>query len=213
MIHEWRIKMPGIDYYMPIMVTLIEDKYQVNEKTKLLSLYDEKNKFPAHDFVIRPLLENCIYSYVYGINNDSEIYKNNMDILIKEKGKYKLDTTKECIKGHEYLWNAYSGKRGSIIIIIKNNLRIFNEIFKYTYNPDFLSNPNNGNTISAVRKCKEEVENGNIAICLGRNNGIECMEIYLDKEKTKELYKIAERSCKNIDFKTKALKILEESGK
>jgi hypothetical protein len=38
------------------------------------------------------------------------------------------------------------------------------------------------------------------------------MEIYLDKEKTDELYKIAEKNCKVIDFKARSLKRLEEAG-
>jgi hypothetical protein len=200
------------DYYTPIQVTLIENKYQVDEKTKLLSFYDKNKKFPAHNLVIKPLLERCIYCNFYGIKNDSEIYRKNKEILIKEKGKYKLDTTKECIEGYEYLWNTYSGERGSIIIILKNDLKNFNEILKHTYNPSYDHTPNMGNTLAAVKKCKEEVENGNIAVCITRNNGIEFMQIYSKKETTIELFKIAEKNCKIKDTKADALKSLKEAG-
>jgi hypothetical protein len=44
----------------------------------------------------------------------------NKDILIKEKGKHKLDILKECVKGHECLWNVAGFQRGSIIIILEN---------------------------------------------------------------------------------------------
>jgi hypothetical protein len=188
-------KLSEIDYYMPIQVTLVEDKY-----------YDENNKLPAHDLVIRPLLEKSIYAYAYkGTKEEFYLYGKmqipinlkNEYILIPEKGKFRFDTTKECIMGHEYLWNARMCKRGSIIMIIKmNDINVFNEIFKNTFNPCFCNNPNTGNTMSAIKKCKEEMEKGNIAICLSQNNGIEWIQIYLNRESTNKLYEIAEKIVK-----------------
>jgi hypothetical protein len=189
----------GIDYYMPIMVSLIENKYQ----------YDGKSKLPAHDFVLKPLLDNCIYSYVYGIKDNNELYINNKNILIKEKGKYKLDTTKDCINGHEYFWSAIKWERGSIIIILEG-IKIFNEIFKYTYNPSISGTPNSGNTISAIKKCKDEMEKGNIGIIFPASNGMEWMQIYIKQGNWEKLFKMAEENCKTVDYKKQALKKLKE---
>jgi hypothetical protein len=71
--------MAEINYYEPINVGLIENKWD----------YDEKDYLPAHDFVIRPLLKNCIYCNIYGIENDRELFIENKEVLVKEKGKYK----------------------------------------------------------------------------------------------------------------------------
>jgi hypothetical protein len=184
--------------YEPIMVFLLENKYHWNKISKV----------PAHDFVLKPLLENCLYSYVYGIKESNELYQKNRDILIREKGRYRLDTTKECVYGHEHLWSATGWERGSIIIILKNNTNLFNEIFKYTYNPCFFATPNMGNTISAVKKCREEMENGNTGICLSASNGMEWIQIYARQENIDELFELAEKNCKRMDYSDLALKHL-----
>jgi hypothetical protein len=203
----WRLKLSEANYYEPIIVKLIEDSYN----------YDKKGKLPAHDLVIRPLLENCMYCYVYELKNDDELYINNKDILIKEKGKYKFDTTKECIAGHEYLWNATGGKRGTIIIILENNLGIFDKILKHTFidigwDIPVVDNPNAGNSISAVKKCKEEMKKGNIGICITRNNGLENMFIYIEQKYKDELLKMVMDNCNKIDLKKLALKRLGGMG-
>jgi hypothetical protein len=128
--------------------------------------YDEKSKLPAHDSVIRPLLENCIYAYVYGLKNDDELYK--------------------------------------------NNINLFYNIFKNTFNPGIIDNPNTGNTISAIKRCKEEMENGNIGVCISASNGIEYMYIY--SKQHNELLKMAENNCKTADTKEWSLKLLEKMG-
>ena len=187
---------------MPIMVHLIEDKYH----------YDKNDKLPAHDFVLKPLLENCIYSYVYELKSDSELYVNNKDILMREKGKYKLDTAKDCVSGREYFWNAAGWQRGSIAIILKNDTSLFDKIFKRAYNPSFLENPNTANTISAIKKCKEEMEKENIGVLLTASNGIEWMLIYAKQEILEKLFEMARKNCKIVDYGKQALKKLEETG-
>ena len=197
------------DYYMPIYVRLIENKYR----------YEETDKLPAHELVIRPLFENSLETLVYkGRKDDFFLYgKMNYpikleqeDILVPDKGKFRFDKTKECITGHEYLWNAHTGKRGSIVLVLENNFDIFRKIFKHTYNPDLTETPNTGNTVSAIKKCKEEMGKGNIAICLSLSNGMEHMQIYVGQGKTNELLKIAEDSCQRVDTKAQALRSLEE---
>jgi len=197
------------NYYTPIIVSLIENIYD----------YEEADKLPAHELVIRPLFENSLETVVYkGRKDDFFLYgKMNFpikleqeDILIPNKGKFRFDKTKECITGHEYLWNAHTGKRGSIVFVLENNFDIFHNIFKHTYNPDLVSNPNTGNTVSATKKCKEEMEKGNIALCLSSSNGMKSMYIYVGQGKTNELLKIAEDRCQRVDTKAQALKHLKE---
>jgi hypothetical protein len=181
----------GLNYYMPISVTLTD----IVEMYKKGWHIETDEVIPAHDLIIKPLLDKCIYCYVYGIKNCDDIYSKNKDILIKENGKYKLDITKECVKGHESLWNSNGHKRGSIIIILENNINIFYDIFKYTCRPGFSETPNLGNTVSALKKCKEEMENGNIGICFSGSNGLEYMEIYIKEDSINKIKKIADENC------------------
>ena len=196
---------------MPIIVSLIADKYH----------YEENDKLPAHELVIRPLLENSIDTFIYNGTKEEFFLCGKMqvpiklkqeDILISDKGKFKFNKTKECVTGHEYLWNATMWKRGSIVIVLENNLDMFREIFKHTYNPDLLATPNMGNSVSAIKKCKEEMEKGKIVVCLSASNGMEYMQIYVGQRKTNELLKIAEKNCQRVDTKALALKKIEEMG-
>ena len=154
----------GVDYYMPLGVSLMDIE---NLHKKGRHLEPEEN-LPSHELVIKPLLRNCMYAYVYGIKENDELYLKNKSILIKEKGKFRLDTAKECVIGHECLWNATSHKRGSIIIILGSNFDIFSETLRYTGKPAFCETPNSGNTISALTRCKEELKKGNIGVVFFR---------------------------------------------
>ena len=158
------------NYFLPLAVSLIAA--QTRQR------YDEKRKFPAHDKVLRVLLNNCINAFVYGVSKTSSIYSDNKGILISDKGKFKLDTTKECITNHEFLWNAHTWKRGSIVIILNIDALNWRSLFKNCYRPDLTASPNMGNTTSAVKKCKEEMKKGNIAVCLPASNGIDRIQIY-----------------------------------
>ena len=170
----------------------------VNLTGKIRNNYDVESEMPAHNLVLKPLLEKCSFSYAYGLKEEDELVKLNSNILLFEKGKYKIDTSKECVIGHEKLWNVTGWKRGSIIIIIEKDKVDFSEILKNTYNPALLNTPNSGNTISAIKKCKEEAEKDNIAICISASNGIEWMQIYAKGNTFAEILKKAKENCQKI---------------
>jgi len=179
------------EFYQPLIVGLTPRDIRHH--------YDVKKKLPAHDKVIRPLLSASLGAFVFGLKSDSELLKINNDILVKDRGKYKLDKSKECITGHEYLWNATAWKRGSIILILKKDFK-FDEIFKDCYTPGIVSTPNSGNSLSATKKCKEEVEKGNIGICFPASNGIEWIQIYTDIKHRDKLFGIAYKNCQERDW-------------
>jgi hypothetical protein len=185
--------MRGGVFHKPITVTMLPYR----------NVYEENHNFPEHDLVIRPLLENCIYSYIYVPKENVETYSNNRDILIKEKGKYRFDLSKECIKGHERLWNCYDYDNDhynycSLIIIMQNNFNLFDNIFENTYNPGVLGTPNTGNSISALKKCKEEMDIGNTGICINWDCNSSYMLIYTKRHD--ELLEMAINKCKNISL-------------
>ncbi|WP_306350903.1 hypothetical protein [Flavobacterium sp. '19STA2R22 D10 B1'] len=169
---------------------------EVNLTGEIRHHYNEKSSLPAHNLVLKPLLDNCYLAYVFGLKKEDELYKTNSDILISEKGKFRFDTSKECIEGHEYLWNATSWKRGSIIILLEEGKLDFTELFKNTYRPGLSGMPNSGNSLSATKKCREEAANGKIAICLPASNGIEWMTIYAKGQLFENLVTEAFENCK-----------------
>jgi hypothetical protein len=150
--------------------------------------------------VLKPLLEKCKYAFVYGLKKDEELYKFNSDILIIERGKYRFNTSKECFVGHEYLWNATAWKRGSIIIVLENGTIDFADLFRNTYRPGLVNTPNSGNSLSATKRCREEAEKGNIAICLPASNGIEWMTIYAKGDLFTTIVDQAENNCQDKDY-------------
>jgi len=184
--------------------------YPLNVELKENVFDNENTDIPAYEFILKPLIKNCLYAYVYGLRGDSKLYIQNKDILIYEKGKYRFDLTKECVTGHENLWNARKWNRGSIVIILENDLEIFEKIFKYTYNPSLLGTPNSGNTKSAIKKCKEEMNNNRIGICITASNGIDWIQIYIEQEKADELFLMAEQNCKKSDHESQAREKLKE---
>ena len=178
------------DFYLPLTVNLTPGDIRHH--------YNERETLPAHDKVIRPLFKNSVDSYVYGLTDKSELLNLNRDILIKDKGKYRFDKTKECITGHEYLWNATTWKRGSIVIILRKDFD-FTEIFKNTYRPGLLGTPNSGSSPSATKKCKEAADKGDVGICFPASNGIEWIQIYTDIKHRDKLYELAYDNCSERD--------------
>ncbi|MBC9909928.1 hypothetical protein [Chitinophaga varians] len=183
----------GTAYFRPLSVEFIPPGALYHD-------YEETEPMPGHETVIRPLLENCLYALVFGIKKDSELYKANADILISDKGKFRLDTSKDCLTGHAYLWNARTWTRGSIIIVLKPDAVDFNDLFPHTYRPSFNDTPNSGNTLSAVKKCGEEAEAGNIAICFSASNGTEWISIYAKGQAWDDILTAGEKHCHQKDY-------------
>lgn len=179
------------DFYLPLVVILTTRDIRHH--------YNEHETLPAHDKVIRPLLVNSKEAFVYGLPSKSELLNLNRDILIRDRGKFKLDKTKECITGHEYLWNATQWKRGSIVIVLEKNFD-FIDVFKNTYRPGFTETPNSGNSLSATKKCKEVSDRGDIGICFPASNGIEWITIYTNLEHRDKLFELAYNNCNERDW-------------
>ncbi len=188
------------DFYLPLIVNLTGD---------VGSDYDERSSLPAHELVIRRLLKGSRDTFVYrGTKEEFFLYGKTqvpiklegVDILISDKGRFKFDKTKECISGNEYLWNARTWKRGSIVMIIEPDKIDFRPIFENCYRPNLLATPNTGNTLSATKKCKEEMAKNNIGICFPASNGLEWMQIYASPALTNELLKMAKTYCREKDY-------------
>ncbi|MGC3943766.1 MAG: hypothetical protein QM762_04360 [Chryseolinea sp.] len=177
-------------FYLPLSISLTPGDIRYH--------YKESKPLPAHDKVIRPLLDDSIDAFVYGLTDKSELLHSNRDILLKDRRKFRFDKTKECIRGHEYLWNATAWKRGSIVIILKKNFD-FTDVFRNGYDPGITETPNSGNSPSAIKKCKEAADAGNIGICFPASNGIEWIQIYTDVKHRDKLLALAWKNCSEVD--------------
>ncbi|MCR8557814.1 hypothetical protein KXD93_09185 [Mucilaginibacter sp. BJC16-A38] len=161
------------DYYMPLGFGLTSRDVR--------HYYDQNLPLAAHELVIRPLLYNSECAYVYGLDSGSELYINNRDILIKEKGKFKFDVSQECIKGHELIWNVQRWTRGSIVIVCKPERIDFKSILSGCFYVGIAATPNTGNTLAATKFCKKEAANGYLAFCFPASNGLDSMQLYVDE--------------------------------
>jgi hypothetical protein len=195
-------------YFCPLHLTLIN---WATERD-----YKETDHLQVHEQVIRPLFNASMETYVYRgtakprkyytgdiIPGSEPLELENESILKPANGKYIFDKTKECITGHEYLWNVKRYKRGSIVMILKNNFD-FSEIFKHCYNPGDLSNPNTGQSPGLVRLCKKiRREKNAITAVLSASNGIQYMTIYASDEVIEKIKSLADSLCKSWDDRNK----------
>jgi len=165
------------NYFCPLLVN-VAGRYRVQ---------NERDSMPAHTLVIRPLLAQAERAYVYRGTKEPYFAYGGMqipidltqeDMLIFDKGKFRFDLAKECVLGHEYLWNAIGFKRGSMVVVAKAGKIDLKALFRHTSEPGLLDNPNSWNTASATKLCRSEAKKGHIAFIFSASNGIENMCVY-----------------------------------
>lgn len=179
-----------LNYYLPLCVNLTAPEIRHH--------YAEHEKMTLHDTVLRPLLNKSEIAYAFGLNTNSDLYLSNESILIKDNRKFIIDKSQECFEGHEYFWNATSWKRGSIIMVFNEGYD-FTSVFKFCYSPGVLASPSSGNSSGAVKKCKQVMSEGKIAICLSASNGVEWMSIYANEVLKEKIYQMAYENCMDRD--------------
>jgi len=78
--------------------------------------------------VVAPLLASALEAYVYrGLSHETQSINRagelisvvheplvlaSFDFLVRERGKFRLDLSRECVNGAEIFWNACSFRRG-----------------------------------------------------------------------------------------------------
>ena len=76
----------------------------------------------AHEQIIAPLLKNALAAYVYNGRKDSivgafgsvehPLNLSDFSFLVRERDKFRLDLSRECVNGAEIFWSACSFRRG-----------------------------------------------------------------------------------------------------
>lgn len=157
--------------------------------------YDVLDRLPAHAAVLRPILARADDCFVYGIEPGSRIHAASSGVLRPDRGRHRIDLTGDAVTGHERLWNAYGGERGSIVILTGPDEFPAEQVFPHCNVPHILENYRSAHTPSAVRVARQHAARGGVAVGLPRNNGIEWMDVFAAPEVALALFRRALRLC------------------
>ncbi len=147
---------------------------------------------PWHESVLRPLLGEADAAWAYELKNAPEIFHVAGGILRPERGKYAIDLTVDPITGHELLWNASGGKRGSIVIKMRASRFPGAVVFPNCEDAFVVNNPTVAHSPAALRFARASVaDEQNLCCLLSRTNGFEWFSIYTAMPRLEQLFVMA----------------------
>lgn len=139
---------------------------------------DQHQALPWHESVLRPLLAATTEAWAYEIKLASRVHQVAGTRLRLERGKYRIDLTGDAIRGHELLWNASGGQRGSIALVVPRS-RWSHTIYENCQRAFVLGNSTVPHTPAAVRLARAKAQDGEHICCLlSRTNGFEWISVY-----------------------------------
>ena len=155
----------------------------------------------AHEQIIAPLLQNALAAYVYNGRKDSivgafgsvehPLNLSEISFLVRERGKFRLDLSRECVNGAEIFWNACSFRRGSVIILLEEEFDPA-PILRRCAEISIDETPNMGNSPAATKLAKRAMSEGQMAVLFSASNGIEWMDIYAPEAVRDKILKLAD---------------------
>jgi hypothetical protein len=156
---------------------------------------DPHTSHRVHKTVLLLLISISDGCWVYGKIDDSETWQSVSDILVPQRGKFKVRTTGDPISDREVFWNAHSGRRGTIVISVPID-KFSPEIFRNCKAAWVSNNFRAGHTPAAISFAKRAIEDqSHIIFCLPRNNGIEWMTVFPPIHLAQEFYNCAKATC------------------
>ena len=111
--------------------------------------------------------------------------------LVRERGKFRLDLSRECVNDAEIFWNACSFRRGSVIILFEGEFDLA-PILRRCAEISIDETPNMGNSPAATKLAKRAMSEGQIAVLFSASNGIEWMDIYAPEAVRDKILKLAD---------------------
>jgi hypothetical protein len=112
----------------------------------------------CHRNVLLPLLQAADECCVYGIKQDSRIFEQSSSLLSATRGKHWISLDGDPITGHELLWNAHRGERGSIVILIPEDQFDTQALLSGCHGLFMLSNFRAGHTPAAIQFAREKTK-------------------------------------------------------
>ncbi len=139
---------------------------------------NQHQALPEHETVLRPLLAAASEAWVYELRPDSDVFNVARSILVRERGKYRIDLASEPILGYELLWNASGGQRGSIALVFPSSRYVGRDIYPCCQRAFVVGNSTVPHSAAAIRLARSKVESGHICCLLSRTNGFEWISVY-----------------------------------
>lgn len=134
---------------------------------------------PWHESVLRPLLQSADAAWAYELNQAPEILAVAGPLLRRVRGKHAIGLGGEPIRGHELLWNASGGQRGSIVIQIPADRFPGDSVFPHCQDAFIVGNASVPHTPGALRYTRQVVADGRQLCCLlSRTNGFEWVSLH-----------------------------------
>lgn len=172
---------------------------QVMPSADWLAIRQQQHQpLPWHESVLRPLLKVARAAWVYELSEESEVFSVAHSLLRRERGKHAIDLSADPIVGHELLWNASGGARGSIVVTMPAVTFPGRTIFPHCQDAFVVGNPTVAHTASAVRFARSAISDGRTLCCLlSRTNGFEWISIYSNPDHLESLLSEARSTVVN----------------
>jgi hypothetical protein len=159
------------------------------------STVDPRRAVQAHESVLRPLLRASTAAWVYRLTPDSIACSSAIDILEKQRGRYRIKTEIESIRGYEQFWNAPSKQRGTIVVLTPADESLVLGLLPQCNRPRVISNYTVGHPPSSIRFARAATGSGEqYAFLLSR--GSDWLSIMSTPRVAESLYSDALRLCR-----------------
>ena len=159
---------------------------------------------PGFTNVIRPLLAAASEAFAWPPKSKRDPVAYPPEILIPERGRYRLDLSRDAIAGNESFWHATAGRRGSIAIRLPLLPADMVQIFRHCSRlpgcdePAVLSSRyqlSKSDSPGAIRYCDDVIDGDEYAFLFSATNGIEYMSVFARAEELEKLYQLAAEEC------------------
>jgi hypothetical protein len=168
--------------------------FKVDLTGETSSTVDPLRAVQTHESVLRPLLLASTAAWVYRLTPDSIACSSAIDILEKQRGRYRIKTEIESIRGYEQFWNAPSDQRGTVVILTPADESLVLDLLPQCNWPRVISNYTVGHPPSSIRFARSATESGEqYAFLLSR--GSDWLSIMATPQAAEELYCHALRLC------------------
>jgi len=156
--------------------------------------FEPDEQLPSHTKILRPLLAVASECWVYDLKPRGPVYKSAAPILEPEKGRFRVRLEGDPVAGHELFWNADSGRRGTIVILVPADKFPAEKIFRACNGVWAFTNFLTGHTPAAARFARSQTKSPTlVAACLPRNNGIEWLDLFAEPRHALALFDLARR--------------------
>ena len=158
-------------------------------------LSDEGCVHDVHQSVLKPLLDASHECFVYGLQSESAVRNAVTDLLTKDGSRWRLKASEDSVTGREVFWNAYGGKRGTVLVVLEAE-KFPVEVFSHCRWAWVTNNYRSAHTPAAIDAARRRVRQKRVVVaCFPRNNGLEWIDLIAPHDLLQGLYSEALSRC------------------